>query len=105
MERIEKVLKASVKVESKQRIPECFKQKLPEVQRLIAAKSPEEVFQQEMYCVSNITNGIRVYRGGESTYLEYSLKGVNTDYAIRMLQSFETWNEWNMSINEASLIN
>jgi len=68
-------------------IPQCFIQRIPDIQRIIQTKGPEEVFQKQgIYCVSNIMNGVRVYRGGETTYIEYSLKGVTCEYAIKLLQ-------------------
>ena len=56
------------------------------MKRFIEAKSPEEVFQQRMmYHVSNITNGVRVYKADELTYLEYSIKGVEAEYAMKII--------------------
>ena len=73
---------------------------------MIETKSPDEVFQPVMmYQVSNITNGVRVYRGEELTYLEYSVKGVQAEYVMKMIQSIERWNEWNMDIKHANVIN
>jgi hypothetical protein len=73
---------------------------------LIESKSPDEVFQPGMmYQVSNITNGVRVYRGEELTYLEYSVKGVQVEYVMKMIQSVERWNEWNIDIKNANVIN
>ena len=54
-----------------------------------------------MYQVSSITNGVRVFKGEELTYIEYSIKGVEADYALKMIQSIERWSEWNMDITES----
>ena len=54
-----------------------------------------------MFQVSNITNGVRVYKGEDLSYIEYSIKGIEADYVLKMLQSIERWNEWNMDVKDA----
>ena len=90
----------------RQRIPQCFMPLLPEVKRLISTKGPDDVFQPgTIYQVSSITNGIRVYKGEDLTYIEYSIKGIEAEYVLKMFQSIERWNEWNMDIKESEVIN
>jgi hypothetical protein len=79
---------------------------LPEVKRLISTKGPDDVFQPgTIYQVSSITNEIRVYKGEDLTYIEYSIKGIEAEYVLKMVQSIERWNEWNMDIKESEVIN
>ena len=58
-----------------------------------------------MFQVSNITNGVRVYKGEDLSYIEYSIKGIEAEYVLKMLQSIERWKEWNMDIKDAEVIN
>ena len=77
------------------------------MQKLIAAKSPNEVFDSECYKVASITNGVRVFKSADGTvaYVEYSVKGVSAEYALRKIMDKGEWKEWNSDIEEANIGN
>ncbi len=46
-----------------------------------------------------------MYKGEDLTYIEYSIKGIEAEYVLKMVQSIERWKEWNMDIKEAEVVN